>query len=362
MWLPGAEQDRLLTQSAKPKLGGGPPSFSFATSYFGASDALDGSPAGPCFAVGAALGEPFGLSFPERAPLIPVVAWAPLCIAPPLLAAAPFPTCSEPTALPRGSVLPPCAEASVVPPMSIAAMKQAVRRLFCIICFLSIGLACSLNELARRPFRTMSRGFLTTRPPAFPIQSRWWHCPGAGDNSGHASCRRTSKPAGPGILPNRGPSNGASRASRRLGRADVPRRDRRSGRRLGNRSAGPCLLTTLNDVHEIQMVEVSFRLMGCWVSTRGFASMKPRLRKRQSKKRPYGGDLITKTERPRSANLLQMPRGLMCKLIQRGQEYGGLAGYRGIDPTFAAAPLRSNCWGRPLWTGRASRPPIQAKP
>jgi hypothetical protein len=59
-------------------------------------------------------------------------------------------------------------------------------------------------------------------------------------------------------------------------------------------------------------------------------------------KRPQGGRAkkfgrtgrpsIMKTERPRSANLLQMPRGLMCKLRQRGREYGSPAGSRGIDP------------------------------
>jgi hypothetical protein len=55
---------------------------------------------------------------------------------------------------------------------------------------------------------------------------------------------------------------------------------------------------------------------------------------------------ITKTERRRSANLLQMPRGLMCKLRQRGRSYGGPVGSRGIDPSLrpppavAANPLR----------------------
>jgi hypothetical protein len=103
------------------------------SNYLGASESFDGSPWGPCFAVGAALGEPFGLSFPERVPLIPVVACAPLRIAPPAARPAPLPTRSEPTALPRGSVLPPWAEASVVLPMSMAASTKAVRRLFCII-------------------------------------------------------------------------------------------------------------------------------------------------------------------------------------------------------------------------------------
>jgi hypothetical protein len=64
-----------------------------------------------------------------------------------------------------------------------------------------------------------------------------------------------------------------------------------------------------------------------------------------------GRPSITKTERPRSANQLQMPRGLMCKLRQRGREYGGPAGSRGIDPSLQPFPLRSNCWGRPLCTG-----------
>jgi hypothetical protein len=44
---------------------------------------------------------------------------------------------------------------------------------------------------------------------------------------------------------------------------------------------------------------------------------------------------ITKTERPRSANLLQMPRGLMCKPRQGGRSCGGPhpAGSRRIDPS-----------------------------
>ena len=46
-------------------------------------------------------------------------------------------------------------------------------------------------------------------------------------------------------------------------------------------------------------------------------------------------DSITKTERRRSANLLQMPRGLMCKLRQGGRRCGGPhpAGSRRIDPS-----------------------------
>ena len=77
---------------------------------------------------------------------------------------------------------------------------------------------------------------------------------------------------------------------------------------------------------------------------------------------------ITKTERPRSANLLQMPRGLMCKLRQRGRDYGGPAGSRGIDPSLQPRSRRSNCLDSPLWrlwTGRiipATQPRIQAKP
>ena len=77
---------------------------------------------------------------------------------------------------------------------------------------------------------------------------------------------------------------------------------------------------------------------------------------------------ITKTERPRSANLLQMPRGLMCKLRQRGRDYGGPAGSRGIDPSLQPRSRRSNCLDSPLWrlwTGGiipATQPRIQAKP
>jgi hypothetical protein len=54
-------------------------------------------------------------------------------------------------------------------------------------------------------------------------------------------------------------------------------------------------------------------------------------------------DRLRKQKRPRSANLLQMPRGLMCKRRQRGRGYGGPGpeGSRGIDPSFAAAPLRA---------------------
>ena len=64
---------------------------------------------------------------------------------------------------------------------------------------------------------------------------------------------------------------------------------------------------------------------------------------------------ITKTERPRSANLLQMPRGLMCKLRQRGRDYGGPAGSRGIDPSLQPSPLSSNLLGAVLY-GRGGDP------
>src|SRR5258705_6670346 len=50
---------------------------------------------------------------------------------------------------------------------------------------------------------------------------------------------------------------------------------------------------------------------------------------------------ITKTERRRSANLLQMPRGLMCKLRQRGRGYGSPAASRGIDPSLQPPPWRA---------------------
>jgi hypothetical protein len=55
-----------------------------------------------------------------------------------------------------------------------------------------------------------------------------------------------------------------------------------------------------------------------------------------------------KTERPQSANLLQMPKGLVYKLRQRGRGYGGPAESHGIDPSLqpppavAASPLRKN--------------------
>jgi hypothetical protein len=56
-----------------------------------------------------------------------------------------------------------------------------------------------------------------------------------------------------------------------------------------------------------------------------------------------GRPSIKKTERPRSANRLQMPRGLMCKLRQRGREYGSPTGSRGIDPSLQPLAVRSNC-------------------
>jgi hypothetical protein len=57
-----------------------------------------------------------------------------------------------------------------------------------------------------------------------------------------------------------------------------------------------------------------------------------------------GTPAITKTERLRSASLLQTPRGLMCKLRQCGREYAGPAeSSRGIDPSSQPLPLRSNC-------------------
>src|SRR6266850_5986826 len=61
---------------------------------------------------------------------------------------------------------------------------------------------------------------------------------------------------------------------------------------------------------------------------------------------------ITKTERCRSANLLQMTRGLMCKLRQRGQGHACRrpAGSRGIDPSLQPPPLR---W--PLGFGENAR-------
>jgi hypothetical protein len=74
---------------------------------------------------------------------------------------------------------------------------------------------------------------------------------------------------------------------------------------------------------------------------------------------------ITKIERPRSANQLQRPRGRMCKLRQRGREYGGRpAGSRGIDPSLQPLPrshqLLGPSYGRAA--SRPTRPLIQDKP
>jgi hypothetical protein len=52
-----------------------------------------------------------------------------------------------------------------------------------------------------------------------------------------------------------------------------------------------------------------------------------------------GRPSITETERLRSANLLQTPRGPLCKLRQRGREYGGPAGSRGIGPSLQPTPF-----------------------
>jgi hypothetical protein len=79
------------------------------------------------------------------------------------------------------------------------------------------------------------------------------------------------------------------------------------------------------------------------------------LARRAGAPKKFGGrgrPSITKTERPRSADLLQMPRGLMRKLRQRGRGYGGPEGSRGIDPSLQPPPLRTNCWGLPLGTGQ----------
>ena len=66
-----------------------------------------------------------------------------------------------------------------------------------------------------------------------------------------------------------------------------------------------------------------------------------------------------RTGRPRSPKhkdleqqtYCKCPKGLMCKLRQRGRDFGGRAGSRGIDPSLQPLPIRSNCWGRALWTG-----------
>src|SRR5258707_11793950 len=62
---------------------------------------------------------------------------------------------------------------------------------------------------------------------------------------------------------------------------------------------------------------------------------------------------ITKTESPRPANLLQMPRGLMCKLRQRGRGYGGPAGSRRIDPSLP--PPAQQLLGPSFMHGAVSR-------
>jgi hypothetical protein len=75
-------------------------------------------------------------------------------------------------------------------------------------------------------------------------------------------------------------------------------------------------------------------------------------------KKKFGGrgrPSITKTERPRSANLLQMPKGPMCKLRQRGRGYGGPAGSRRIDPSLQSPPCAAIA-GAVLY-GRGSIPP-----
>jgi hypothetical protein len=77
-----------------------------------------------------------------------------------------------------------------------------------------------------------------------------------------------------------------------------------------------------------------------------------------------GRPSITKTERPRSANLLQMPRGLMCKPRQGGQDYGGHcpAGSPGFDPSLQPLPFAAIA--RPHLYGRAGsqRSGREAKP
>ena len=67
---------------------------------------------------------------------------------------------------------------------------------------------------------------------------------------------------------------------------------------------------------------------------------------------------ITKIERRRSANLLRMPTGLMCKLIQRGRGSGGRpAGSRGIDASLQPHP----CGGRWPVTRAVTLLPIRAQ-
>jgi len=64
---------------------------------------------------------------------------------------------------------------------------------------------------------------------------------------------------------------------------------------------------------------------------------------------------ITKTERLRSANLLQTPRGPMCKPRQCGQEYGGPAGRRGIDPSLQPLPFAAIAGAVPYGRAAARR-------
>ena len=77
-----------------------------------------------------------------------------------------------------------------------------------------------------------------------------------------------------------------------------------------------------------------------WCSERVFAALSAKSHRGRTPS-------ITKTERRRSANLLQTPRGLMCKLRQRGQGYGDRpAGSRGIDPSFQPPPaVAARLWG-----------------
>jgi hypothetical protein len=72
-----------------------------------------------------------------------------------------------------------------------------------------------------------------------------------------------------------------------------------------------------------------------------------------------GRPSITETERLRSANLLQTPRGPLCKLRQRGREYGGPAGSRGIDPSLQPLPFAAIA-GAVLYGRAASRRPGRA--
>jgi hypothetical protein len=79
----------------------------------------------------------------------------------------------------------------------------------------------------------------------------------------------------------------------------------------------------------------------------GLADASNRSGRGQGAPRNLGGrgrSSITKTERPQSANLLQMTRGLRYKLRQRGRGYEGPdpAGSRGIDPSLQPPP----CGGR----------------